>query len=102
MRTGNRFAVVALRFATVLSAACQKAEQAAPSITTSVSPTSVKAGEPANLTWSASNATSCTGSGTWNGNQPTSGAITVPTTTPGANAYTLMCTGPGGSAANTA
>jgi outer membrane lipoprotein SlyB len=101
MRTANRVVVVVLSFATVLSA-CQKAEQVPPSVTISVSPTSVKVGEPANLTWSASNATSCTGSGTWNGSQPTSGAITVPTSAPGANAYTLMCTGPGGSAANTA
>jgi outer membrane lipoprotein SlyB len=101
MRTGNRFLVVALSFATVLSA-CQKAEQAPPSITISVSPTAVKTGETANLTWSATNATTCTGSGTWTGNQPTSGSQQVNATAPGANAYTLMCTGPGGSAANTA
>lgn len=101
MRTGNRFLIAALSFATVL-AACQKAEQAAPSITISVSPTSVKAGENANLTWSATNATACTASGTWTGTQSTSGSQQVTTSAAGANAYTLMCNGPGGSAANTA
>jgi outer membrane lipoprotein SlyB len=101
MRTGKSFVAAALSFATVLSA-CQKAEQAPPSITISVSPTSVKEGENANLTWSATNATSCTGSGTWNGTQPTTGSQQVNASAPGANAYTLMCTGPGGSAANTA
>lgn len=101
MRTGNRLIVAALSFATVLSA-CQKADQAAPSITISVSPTSVKAGENANLTWSATNATSCTASGTWSGTQPPSGSQQVTTSAAGANAYTLMCNGPGGSAANTA
>jgi outer membrane lipoprotein SlyB len=101
MRTGNRFVVVVLGLATALSA-CQKAEQAAPSITISVSPTSVKAGENANLTWSATNATSCTASGTWSGTQPPSGSQQVTTSSAGANAYTLMCNGPGGSSANTA
>ncbi|HZP12847.1 MAG TPA: glycine zipper 2TM domain-containing protein [Nevskiaceae bacterium] len=101
MRTGKGFVVVALSAATIL-AACQKAEQAAPSITISVSPTSVKAGESANLTWSATNATACTASGTWSGTQPLSGSQQVTTSSAGANAYTLMCNGPGGSAANTA
>src|SRR5581483_1938109 len=53
-------------------------------------------------TWSATNATACTASGSWNGNQPTSGNQSVAPTAAGASAYTLMCTGPGGSAANTA
>ncbi len=101
MRTAKPVAVIALSLMSVL-AACQKTEQAQPAVTISVSPGAVKVGESATLTWSASNATSCTGSGTWNGNQPTSGSQAITATAAGANAYTLMCTGPGGSAANTA
>ena len=101
MRNANRFVLAVLSFSIAL-AACQKGEQAPPAVTISVSPTTVKVGENANLTWSASNATSCTASGTWSGTEPTSGSQSVTPSAPGANAYTLMCTGPGGSAANTA
>ena len=101
MRQLHPVALVALSFVVGL-AACQKGPDAAPTVTISVSPGAVKVGENANLTWSATNATSCTGSGSWNGNQPTSGSQSLTTTAPGANAYTLLCTGPGGSAANTA
>jgi outer membrane lipoprotein SlyB len=97
-----QLSVAAAAVLSLFLAACQKGEQAQPAVTISVSPGTVKVGESANLTWSATNATTCAASGTWSGTQPTSGAIIVQTTAPGANAYTLMCTGPGGSAANTA
>jgi len=44
--------------------------------------------------WSATNATSCTASGSWSGSQPTAGTTYLyPQTT---SIYTMSCTGPGG------
>ena len=70
----------------------------APTVSLSATPTNVSSGGSAMLSWSSTNATSCTASGGWSGNEPTSGsastgAVSVTTT------YTLTCTGPGGSAA---
>ena len=101
MRQLHPVALVALSFAVGL-AACQKGQDAAPTVTISVSPGSVKVGQNATLTWSATNAATCTASGSWNGTQPAAGSQSLAPTAPGANAYVLLCTGPGGSAANTA
>jgi len=60
--------------------------------TISVSPTSITAGSSANLTWSAINVSSCTGSGSWSGSQATSGSMTVTPTATGTDTYTLSCT----------
>jgi hypothetical protein len=67
-----------------------------PTVTVSASPSIVASGAAAMLTWTSTNATACTASGSWNGPQPTSGtastgALTMP------SAYSLTCTGPGGS-----
>ncbi len=67
-----------------------------PSVTISVNPTSITLGQSATLTWSSSNATSCTASNAWSGAQATSGTQTVSPTQIGTNTYTLTCTGPGG------
>jgi hypothetical protein len=68
-----------------------------PSVTISAAPTAVESGESPSLTWTATNATTCTASGGWSGLMPASG-----TTSPGAiseaTTYTLSCTGTGGSA----
>jgi hypothetical protein len=68
-----------------------------PSVTISAAPTAVESGESPSLTWTATNATTCTASGGWSGLMPSSG-----TTSPGAisesTTYTLSCTGTGGSA----
>jgi Pro-kumamolisin, activation domain/Bacterial Ig-like domain (group 1) len=68
----------------------------APSVTISVSPSTVAAGGSATLTWSSSNAASCTASGAWSGSQPTSGSQGVTAGTSASYTYTLNCTGAGG------
>ena len=74
---------------------------AAPTVSLSASPNTLTAGQAATLTWNSSNATGCTASGAWSGNQSTSGS-----TSTGAlnqtSSYTLTCTGSGGSASATA
>lgn len=69
----------------------------APTVTMSFDQPKVTAGQSAKLTWSATNATSCTASGAWSGTQPTSGTSTQTASTPGQSVFTLTCTGPGGS-----
>ena len=67
-----------------------------PTVTLSASPTSVVSGGASTLTWSSTNATSCTASGAWSGAKPTSGTqSTGPLSA--ARTYTLSCTGIGGS-----
>ena len=51
------------------------------------------------LTWSSTNATSCTASGTWTGTKATSGSEDVTIATPGNNQFTITCSGAGGSQA---
>jgi hypothetical protein len=73
---------------------------APPTVTLTSSASSVPSGQSVQLSWSTTNATSCTASGTnsvWSGNEPTSSsgvavAITATST------LTLTCAGPGGSA----
>ena len=50
------------------------------------------------LTWSSTNATSCTGTGAWSGVQLTSGTLSVTPTAAGQTTYTLNCMGVGGNA----
>ncbi len=71
---------------------------AVPTLTLTSSAASVVSGGSATLTWAATNATSCTASGSWTGALAASGSkvvsgITVPST------YALTCTGAGGSVA---
>lgn len=56
----------------------------------------VPAGQSATLTWSASNASSCTASGAWSGPQAASGTVTLTPPSPGYYTYTLDCTGASG------
>jgi 6-phosphogluconolactonase (cycloisomerase 2 family) len=69
----------------------------APVVTISITPTPIVAGSSATLTWSVTNATSCTASGAWTGTEPASGTATETPTQAGTFTYTLDCTGPGGS-----
>jgi hypothetical protein len=70
---------------------------APPTVTLTASPTSVAVNGATTLSWTTTNATSCTASGgTFTGSEPTgsgSTSVAVSATT----AYTLTCTGPGGS-----
>ena len=67
----------------------------AASVTLAANPTTVSPGAGSTLTWSSTNATSCTASGGWSGTKATSGSqstgpLTATTT------YSLRCTGAGG------
>ena len=68
-----------------------------PTVNLSADPTSLQSGGSSQLSWSSTNASSCTASGGWTGSKQTSGNQTVgplsSTTT-----FTLSCTGSGGTA----
>lgn len=66
----------------------------APTVSFSASPTTINVGNPSTLTWSSTNATSCTGTGGWNQNLATSGSMAV--TPPVTTTYNITCTGSGG------
>ncbi|MFK8030998.1 MAG: choice-of-anchor U domain-containing protein [Gammaproteobacteria bacterium] len=73
-----------------------------PSVTLSASPTTVTNGGSSTLTWSVSNATSCTASGDWSGSKsPDSGTETISNITQDSN-YILTCTGANGTNFNNA
>lgn len=74
---------------------------AVPTVTLSSNPSTGTLGVATSLTWSSTDATSCTASGAWTGAQTTAGTIAVTPVTFGANSYTLSCTGAGGSANRT-
>jgi len=67
----------------------------APTISLSASPTSVTSGSSSALTWSTTNATSCTASGAWSGSKATSGSTTTSALTT-TSTYSLSCSGAGG------
>jgi hypothetical protein len=69
---------------------------AAPSVSLSAAPNPVASGGSTQLTWSSSNASGCNATGAWSGAKPTSGSLTINSITT-ATAYTLTCTGTGGS-----
>ncbi|MCB1686425.1 MAG: hypothetical protein R3E82_01290 [Pseudomonadales bacterium] len=68
-----------------------------PSVSISASNGSITAGQSTTLSWASTNASSCAASGGWSGTRSTSGSLTV---SPAATtAYTLTCSGTGGSRA---
>jgi len=68
----------------------------APTVSVVASPTSINSGASSTLTWSSTDASSCTASGGWSGTKAASGVLAV---MPSATAsYSLSCTGAGGSA----
>jgi hypothetical protein len=63
-----------------------------PSITLSVSPSTINIGESANLVWTGdATSSTCTASGDWNGTQPSGGAQQVSQSDAGTFVYTLSC-----------
>ncbi len=52
---------------------------------------------PVNLSWTTTNASTCTASSAWSGNVPTNGTQPISTATPGTYLYTLTCLNPSGS-----
>ena len=71
-----------------------------PTISFSAAPATVTAGQPVTLTWSSTNASSCSASDGWSGTRPTSGSQAV--TPSGTTTYILTCTGIGGVASSSA
>lgn len=70
----------------------------APTVTLSISATTVALGSSATLTWSSTSASSCAFSGAVTGSVALSGSKTVKPTATGSFTYTLTCSGSGGSA----
>jgi uncharacterized repeat protein (TIGR03803 family) len=68
-----------------------------PVISIAASPNVITVGHSTTLTWSATNATSCTASGAWIEAIATSGTESLSPTSIGPNTFTLTCTGTGGS-----
>ena len=73
------------------------APEPSPTASLSASSSSVLLNTIVSLTWSSTNATSCSASGTWSGTKGTSGAEDITISTPGNNQFTISCTGAGGS-----
>jgi endoglucanase len=67
-----------------------------PTVTIAVNPVSITIGQSATVSWSSTDATTCTASGAWSGQRPTAGSQSVTSTTPGTLTYSLTCTGSGG------
>jgi len=66
-----------------------------PQVVLTANPTSVSAGGTSLLTWSSTNATSCTASGGWTGTKPNAGSATVGPISVSTD-YVLSCTGSSG------
>ena len=66
----------------------------APSVSLTAEPTSVLLNDTSTLTWSATNASSC--SAGWTSSTSTSGSETVTVSTAGTNSYSITCSGAGG------
>jgi hypothetical protein len=73
----------------------------APALSLTANPTSVANGASATLSWTSSNTDSCTASGAWSGSKPLSGTADTGPLVADAT-FTLMCTGAGGSAQQSA
>ncbi|MEO1575474.1 MAG: hypothetical protein AAFU65_11010, partial [Pseudomonadota bacterium] len=72
----------------------------APTLSFSASPTTVMSGDSSTLTWSTTNANSCTASGNWSGSRGTSGSASTGALTSNSS-FTLSCDGDGGSVSDT-
>lgn len=68
----------------------------APTVSFSGNPLTITRGASSTLTWSSTNATSCTASGEWTGSKATSGTQAVTPSSTGSKTYSLSCTGAGG------
>lgn len=69
----------------------------APTVTLTAAAAQVTNGTPASLTWSATNASTCTADGAWSGARAVSGSETTTPITTSAT-FRLTCAGPGGQA----
>ena len=72
----------------------------APNLAITVSPSIIRLGQSATLSWSSNSVTTCVASGAWSGPQPPQGTRTVTPATAGTFAYVLGCSTPAGSLAD--
>ena len=72
----------------------------APAVAIVASPAAVQLGSASTISWSSSNATSCTASGAWTGAKATSGTEGATPQAAGDASYSLTCTGDGGTASS--
>ena len=72
-----------------------------PTVDISSNPATVSPNQAATLSWSSTNATSCTASGSWSGSQATSGTSSTGALS-SSSTYMLTCTGTGGSVSQSA
>jgi hypothetical protein len=96
IRPGGNSAHLALTRVTASSQGATSPTPGAPVVTLSASPTSVATGGTTALTWSATDATSCTASGAWSGTRPTAGSESSAALSNNPSTFTLTCTGSGG------
>ena len=89
-------------FQTSTSAALQLSIGPAPTVTIATTPSTITLGQSSNLTWSSTNATTCTASGTWFGSETLSGTLALSPQAVGTYPYALTCAGPGGTISSTA
>ncbi|MDA9759520.1 Ig-like domain-containing protein [Gammaproteobacteria bacterium] len=81
------------------STAVAKLAAAISSFTSNIFSTEV--GSSVDISWSSTNATSCSASGSWAGSKSTTGSETVEISTAGESTFTLTCNGEGGNASRT-
>ena len=81
------------------STAVAKLAAAISSFTSNIFSTEV--GSSVDISWSSTNATSCTASGSWTGSRDTTGSETFEISTAGESTFTLTCNGEGGNASRT-
>ena len=73
------------------------ASGSAPTVSLTAAPTTITLGNSSTLTWSSTNATSCTGTGFSTGGAASNNAgVSVTPATTGVHTYQIQCTGPGG------
>jgi len=73
----------------------------APDVTLNLNPTTINVGQTASLTWTVSNATSCSASGAWSGSQSFNGSLTLKSGSSGSYSYTLTCVNADGKTVDT-
>lgn len=71
-----------------------------PTVQIAAGAASITLGQSTALTWSSTNAISCTASGDWSGSRAVNGTQTVTPAANGTSTYTLSCSGFGGNTAN--
>jgi len=74
---------------------------AAPDVTLNLNPTTINVGQTATLSWTVTNATSCTASGSWSGSQGFSGSLPLKPSAAGSYSYVLTCVNADGKTVDT-